>query len=128
MESARRNWRCIFSTLRLAPSRRPETCLTTSDGWRSLSESACWRRERPGRRVLKHALAQGHFITVVARHPERLSSADRLSFIRGDVLSPGGLTGALEGVEAVVSCIGPEKYFSPGTLMSDGVAGVLNRT
>ncbi len=27
-----------------------------------------------GRRVVKHALAQGHFVTAVARHPERLSS------------------------------------------------------
>jgi putative NADH-flavin reductase len=66
-----------------------------------------------GRRVVKHALAQGHFVTAVARHPERLSSADQLSFVRGDVLSPGGLTGALDGVEAVISCIGPEKNPSP---------------
>jgi putative NADH-flavin reductase len=78
-----------------------------------------------GRRVVKRALAQGHFVTAVARHPERLSSADRLSFVRGDVLSPGGLTGALDGVEAVISCIGPEKNLSPGTLMSDGVASIL---
>jgi hypothetical protein len=78
-----------------------------------------------GRRVVKHALAQGHFVTAVARHPERLSSADRLSFVRGDVLSPGGLSGALDGVEAVISCIGPEKNLSPGTLMSVGVASIL---
>jgi putative NADH-flavin reductase len=69
-----------------------------------------------GRRVIKHALARGHLVTAVARHPERLSSADRLSFVRGDVLSPEGLTGALDGVEAVISCIGPEKNLSPGTL------------
>jgi putative NADH-flavin reductase len=75
--------------------------------------------------VVKHALAQGHFIKAVARHPERLSSADRLSFVRGDVLSPRGLTGALDGVEAVISCIGPEKNLSPGTLMSVGVASIL---
>jgi NAD(P)-dependent dehydrogenase (short-subunit alcohol dehydrogenase family) len=78
-----------------------------------------------GRRVVKHALAQGHFVTAVARHPELLSSADRLSFVRGDVLSPGGLTGVLDGVEAVISCIGPEKNLSPGTLMSVGVASIL---
>ena len=41
-----------------------------------------------GRRVVKHALAKGHFVTAVARYPERLSSA----------LSLGGLTGALDGV------------------------------
>ena len=78
-----------------------------------------------GRRVVEHALAQGHFVTAVARHPERLSSADRLTFVRGDVLSPGGLAGALDGVEAVVSCIGPEKNLSPGTVMSVGVASIL---
>jgi putative NADH-flavin reductase len=78
-----------------------------------------------GRGVLKHALAQGHFVTAVARHPERLSSADRLSVVPGDVLSQEGLTGALDGVEAVISCIGPEKNLSPGTLMSVGVASIL---
>jgi putative NADH-flavin reductase len=78
-----------------------------------------------GRRVVKHALAQGHFVTAVARHPEQLSSADQLSLVRGDVLFPGGLTGTLDGVEAVISCIGPEKNLSPGTLMSDGVANIL---
>jgi putative NADH-flavin reductase len=78
-----------------------------------------------GRRVVKHALAQGHFVTAVARYPERLSSADRLFLVRGDVLSSGGLTGALDDVEAVISCIGPEKNLSPGTLMSVGVASIL---
>src|SRR5579863_9358542 len=28
-----------------------------------------------GRRVVRHALAQGHIVTAVARHPERLSPA-----------------------------------------------------
>ena len=40
-------------------------------------------------RVVEHVLAQGQFVTAFARHPERLSSADRLSFLRGDVLSQG---------------------------------------
>jgi putative NADH-flavin reductase len=78
-----------------------------------------------GQRVVKNALRQGHFVTAVARHPERLPSADRLSLVRGDVLTRGGLTGTLDGVEAVISCIGPEKNLSPGTLMSVGVASIL---
>ncbi len=78
-----------------------------------------------GRRVVERALAQGHFVTAVARHPERLSPAARLSFVRGDVLSPGGLTGALDGMDAVINCIGPEKNLSPGTLMSVGIASIL---
>jgi putative NADH-flavin reductase len=78
-----------------------------------------------GSRVVKHALARGHFITAVARHPERLSSADRLSAVRGDVLSPGSLTGSFDGVDVAISCIGPEKNLSPGTLMSVGAANIL---
>src|SRR6188768_4539178 len=78
-----------------------------------------------GRRVVAQALAQGHFVTAIARHPEQLSCADRLSLVQGDVLSPGGLTGALDGAEAVISCIGPDKNLSPGTLMSAGVANIL---
>ena len=78
-----------------------------------------------GRSVLTHALARGHFVTAVARHPERLSPEERLTLIRGDVLSPGGLTGAFDDVDAVISCIGPKTNLSPGTLMSVGVAGIL---
>jgi len=78
-----------------------------------------------GRRVVKHALAQGHLVTAIARRPEQLSSAERLSLLRGDVISPGGLTGALDGMEVVISCIGPDKNLSPGTLMSVGVASIL---
>jgi len=78
-----------------------------------------------GRSVVTRALAQGHFVTAVARHPERLSSAERLTIVRGDVLSPDGLTGAFDGMDVVISCIGPKKNISPGTLMSVGVAGIL---
>ena len=78
-----------------------------------------------GRRVVAHALAEGHSVTAVARHPERLSPAERLSLVRGDVISPGGLTGALDGMDVVISCIGPNKNLSPGTLMSVGVASIL---
>ncbi len=80
---------------------------------------------KTGRAVLTCALAQGHVVTAVARHPERLSPDERQTLIRGDVLSPGGLSGAFDDVEAVISCIGPEKNLSPGTLMSTGVARIL---
>ena len=75
--------------------------------------------------MVKQALAQGHFVSAVARHPGRLAPADRLPLAQGDVLSPGGLTGAFDGAEVVIRCIGPEKNLSPGTLMSVGVANIL---
>ena len=73
------------------------------DGSRDMKIAVVGATGATGRRVVKHALAQGHLVTAVARYPERLSSADRLSFVRGDVLSPVGLTGALDGVEAVLA-------------------------
>lgn len=78
-----------------------------------------------GRSVVTCALAQGHVVTAVARHPERVSPAARLNLVQGDVLSPGGLTGAFDDVDVVISCIGPENNLSPGTLMSVGVASIL---
>jgi hypothetical protein len=44
LESARRNWRCIFSTLRLASSRRPETCLTDAGRHGRSMGAACHKR------------------------------------------------------------------------------------
>jgi putative NADH-flavin reductase len=78
-----------------------------------------------GRRALTCALAQGHTVTAVARRPEQLSPAERLRFVRGDVLSPGGLTGAFDDVDTVISCIGPKTNLSPGTVMSVGVGNIL---
>lgn len=80
---------------------------------------------RTGRSVVARALAEGHFVTAVARHPERLAPAECLTLVRGDVISPGGLKGVLDGMEAVISCIGPDRNLRPGTLMSSGIGNIL---
>src|SRR5579862_313184 len=116
MEPARTNWRSIFSPLcrransaagnrsdykrPVALSRRGgRIALATriivmgAGGAEMMKIAVVGATGATGRRVVKHALTQGHFVTAVARHPERLSSAARLSFVRADVLSPSGLTG-----------------------------------
>jgi putative NADH-flavin reductase len=65
-------------------------------------------------------------VTAIARRPERIAPAERLSIIKGDVMSPRGLTGSFDGIEAVIGCIGPDRNISPGTLMSAGVANILD--
>jgi putative NADH-flavin reductase len=53
-----------------------------------------------GREVIENALAQGHFVAAVARHPERLLPGERLTSVGGDVLAPDGLAGAFADVDA----------------------------
>lgn len=78
-----------------------------------------------GNQVMMHALAEGHFVTAIARHPERLLPGERLTPVRGDVLAPDGLAGAFADMDAVISCIGPDRNSSPGTVMSAGIANIL---
>jgi putative NADH-flavin reductase len=78
-----------------------------------------------GRSVVRLALAQGHLVTAVARHPERVSPAEHLTVVRADVLAVDGLRGAFDGVDVVISCIGPDRNLSPGALMSVGIANIL---
>lgn len=62
---------------------------------------------RTGRLVVAHALAAGHHVTAVARHPETLGPARaRLTVHAADVLAPGSLQGVLDGQDAVISAIG----------------------
>lgn len=78
-----------------------------------------------GRKVVELALARGHQVVAVARRPESVPPAPGLSVRRGDVLDVESLTNALRDVEAVISCIGPTRNLSPGTIMSVGVANLI---
>jgi len=61
-----------------------------------------------GREVVDQALEQGHAVTALARHPERMQrSHERLRFVAGDVTQPGGaLSEAVRGQDAVISALG----------------------
>jgi uncharacterized protein YbjT (DUF2867 family) len=78
-----------------------------------------------GGQVLARALALGHEVVAVARRPEAVPPAARLTVRKADVLDAPSLAGAVEGVDAVVCCIGPTKNFSPGTILSEGVPNIL---
>lgn len=78
-----------------------------------------------GRHVVARALAQGHEVVAVARRPETLPPAARLTVRKGDVLDAESLASAIAGADAVISCIGPTKNLSPGTVMSEGVPNII---
>jgi putative NADH-flavin reductase len=67
-----------------------------------------------GRHVLEEALAAGHEVTAVVRHPGGLPRAVRV--VQADLSSPDAarLESAVEGADAVISCLGPRKPSDAG--------------
>ncbi len=68
-----------------------------------------------GREVMAQALAAGHDVTAVARHPERLSPTPA-RLVTADLASPdpGTLRAAVQGADAVLSALGPRSRADAG--------------
>jgi putative NADH-flavin reductase len=79
-----------------------------------------------GRRVVDRALRAGHAVTVLARHPDRVTSRSaRLRVLQGDVLDPADVRSSLCGADAVVSALGIGRSRAPTHLYSVGTGNVL---
>ena len=74
---------------------------------------------------MAQALAAGHDVVAVARRPEAVPPAERLTVHGGDVTDPRSIEGAFAGADAVVSAVGPTKNLSPGTILSVGLANLV---
>lgn len=78
---------------------------------------------RSGRLLIDMALAAGHEVRVLARDPARLHRQDpRLVPVTGDARDPEAVARLLEGVDAVLSALGPVR----GEARGDG-SGVMTR-
>ena len=77
-----------------------------------------------GRRALEQAVAAGHQVTAVARHPQNLEGAVRI--VTADLASPDpqALASAVEGADAVLSCLGPRSKSDAG-ISSKGTAAII---
>lgn len=76
--------------------------------------------------VVEKALAGGHHVTVVARTPGKIILAHpELVVMQGDVLDPTSAVAAVEGRDAVVSCLGSAAIRPPITVFSAGARHVL---
>ena len=78
-----------------------------------------------GTNVVERALALGYEVVAVARQPERIKRREHLTPRKGDVLDSSSLDDACRGADALISCIGPAKNLSPGTVMSEGVVNMI---
>lgn len=79
-----------------------------------------------GRLLVQQALAEGHSVTVLSRHPDRLSVTHaRLKTIAGDVTEEGVIARALAGHDAVYSTLGRGQHLTSEKLMERTVSKLL---
>lgn len=62
-----------------------------------------------GSRLLQEALARGHKVTAVSRHPETLTPHSGLTAVRGDVFDENGLATLFAGKDAVILSYAPSR-------------------
>lgn len=102
-----------------------------------------------GKKVVERALELGHEVIAVARRPEVIPPAERLTVRKGDVFNTASMAKAIVGAEVVISCVGPPSNvttggsrkgltnvkagvkvmaanFSPGTVMSEGIPNLIS--
>lgn len=78
-----------------------------------------------GREVLRLGAAAGHEIAAISRHPEELGRRAGVTPVGADVLDAHRTAEALDGVDAVLSCLGVPYSADAVTLYSRGVANIL---
>lgn len=74
-----------------------------------------------GSALLDEALARGHTVTAIARHPEKAGRRDRLVAVSGDVYDAAALARLIQGHDAVISAFNPG--WKSSTLYEDQVRG-----
>lgn len=80
-----------------------------------------------GRQLVEQALASGHRVTALARHPERLEiDHERLRKVRGDILDAQALSGAMAGQNAVCCAIGVKTPWEQPGVFSKGTERLLD--
>jgi len=80
-----------------------------------------------GQEVVKQALELGHEVTIVVRRP-LLSGLQhpRLKIIQGDVLAASTFIKSMQGMDAVISCLGVGRSREPTTLYSTGIGNLIS--
>jgi len=81
---------------------------------------------RTGKLLTKQAVAEGHAVTAVTRHPETFPLRNaRLQVMRGDVFDLSSVEQAVAGQDAVLSTLGVPYSRKTITLYSQGTAHIV---
>lgn len=77
---------------------------------------------RVGSRIVALALGAGHFVTALARSPEKLTKmSDRLTVIQGDVLSRNDIERSIHRIDVVVSALSTDG----GSVLSESIPLII---
>lgn len=78
-----------------------------------------------GGTVVKLALSINYEVIAIARNPQKIKPITGLEVRQGDVTDTQSLIKALDGVDAVISCIGFANNKNQETLMSRGTMNII---
>jgi putative NADH-flavin reductase len=79
-----------------------------------------------GRLLTEQALAAGHTVTAITRHPDDFPfHDDRLTVLAGDVHDQASVDLAIDGQDAVLSSLGVPFSKEPITVYSDGMTKII---
>jgi putative NADH-flavin reductase len=79
-----------------------------------------------GQLLTKQALAEGHTVTAITRHPELFSLRhEHLRVMKGDVFDLAAVEEAVAGQDAVLSTLGVPFSRKPITVYSQGIAHII---
>lgn len=81
---------------------------------------------KTGQYLINHALKAGHEVVVLARTPSKVTAkSDKVRVVQGDILDAASVAETIEGVDAVVSVLGPSNN-KPEFTISRGTDNILN--
>ena len=78
-----------------------------------------------GRQLAGQALAAGHEVVAVTRHPEQIASRDRLVVVGADVTDPAAVDAAVAGGDVVLSVLGVPYGRKRVSMYSAGTANII---
>jgi putative NADH-flavin reductase len=77
-----------------------------------------------GRQLCGQALAAGHDVAAVTRHPDQIQPRDRLAVVHADVTDVAAVDAAVAGADAVASTLGVPYSRKPISVYSAGTANI----
>jgi putative NADH-flavin reductase len=78
-----------------------------------------------GRELVGQALAAGHEVVAVTRHPEQVLPRDRLAVVGADATDAAAVSAAVAGGDAVLSALGVPYTRKPVTVYSTATANMI---
>jgi len=79
-----------------------------------------------GWELIKQGLEAGHHLTALVRNPGKLKiTHPNLRMVKGDVLDPASVEGAVAGQDAVLSALGHKRFFIYSNILSEGTKNIV---